>query len=92
MNKTEPRTKSYRWYPSDKDNKNCIVSELYESSDAALAYLNGKVVEDILVPQIFTISKITRFESYGNPSKELEEELAKLSSNNYHSLRIGFTR
>lgn len=92
VNKTEPGTKSYRWYLSDKDNKKCIVSELYESSDAALAHLNGKAVEDILVPKIFSIAKITRFESYGNPSKELEEELAKLSSNNYHSLRIGFTR
>lgn len=87
----EPGAIRYQWYLGDKDKTKCIVSELYKDSDAALAHLNGKGVESILVPKIFPIAKMTRFEVYGNPSKELQEELAKLGSINYHYL-TGFAR
>lgn len=87
----EPGTKSYHGYIKDNNKTKCIVSELYENSDAALVHLNGKAVEEILVPKIFPIAKETRFEIYGDPSKELQEELTKLDSINYHSL-TGFTR
>jgi quinol monooxygenase YgiN len=88
---SEQGTMRYQWYLSDKDKTKCVVSELYKDSDAALAHINGKGVESILVPKIFPIAKMTRFEVYGNPSKELQEELAKLDSNNYNHL-TGFTR
>lgn len=88
---SEPGTKIYQWYLKEKDNTKCIVSELYENSDAGLSHLNGKAVDTILVPKIFPIAKITRFEVYGDPSKELQEELDKLGTINYHSL-TGFTR
>src|SRR5579884_2554938 len=72
---SEPGTKIYQWYLKEKENRKCVVSELYENSNAGLAHLNGKAVNTILVPKIFPIAKITRFEVYGDPSKELQEEL-----------------
>jgi quinol monooxygenase YgiN len=88
---SEPGAMRYQWYLSDKDKTKCVVSELYKDSNAALAHINGKGVESILVPKIFPIAKMTRFEVYGNPNKELQDELAKLGSHNYNHL-TGFTR
>jgi quinol monooxygenase YgiN len=90
VKRDEQGTKSYQWYLNDKDETNCIVSESYESSDAALAHLNGNGVKTILVPKIFPIAKITRFEVYGDPSKELQEALTPFGPEKYHFL-TGFT-
>jgi quinol monooxygenase YgiN len=90
VKRDEQGTKSYQWYLNDKDETKCIVSESYESSDAALAHLNGNGVKTILVPKIFPIAKITRFEVYGDPSKELQEALTPFGPEKYHFL-TGFT-
>jgi quinol monooxygenase YgiN len=90
VKRDEQGTKSYQWYLNDKDETKCIVSESYESSDAALAHLNGNGVKTILVPKLFPIAKITRFEVYGDPSKELQEALTPFGPEKYHFL-TGFT-
>jgi quinol monooxygenase YgiN len=85
----EPGTKSYRYYLNDDETK-CVISESYVNSEAALAHLNGAAAQTIL-PKIFNISKINRFEVFGDPSKELQEALTKFGSQNYHFF-AGFTR
>ena len=90
VKKDEPGAKSYQWYLNDKDETKCIVSEFYESSDAALAHLNGNGVKTILIPKIFPIVKITRFEVYGDPSRELQEALVPFGPQNYRYL-TGFS-
>jgi quinol monooxygenase YgiN len=89
VKKDERGTKSYQWYLNDKDETKCMVSEFYECSDAALAHLHGNGVKTIHVPKIFPIAKITRFEVYGDPSKELREALTPLGPEKYLFL-IGF--
>lgn len=91
VNKNEPGAQRYQWYIDDKDETKCIVSELYEDSDAGIAHLEGKATNTILVPKILSVAKITRFEVYGTPSKKLQEALATLNTKNYHFM-AGYAR
>ena len=85
----EPGTKSYQYHLNDGETK-CVISELYADSEAVLAHLNGVAAQTIL-PKIFNVSKINRFEVFGDPSEELQEALTKSGSQNYHFF-AGFTR
>ena len=85
----EPSTKSYQYHLNDDETK-CVISDLYANSEAVLAHLNGVPAQTIL-PKIFSISKINRFEVLGDPSEELQEVLTKSGSQHYHFF-AGFTR
>ncbi len=65
----EPGTIEYRFYINGSETS-CIVHETYTNSEAAIAH-NNSVASQTILPRIFDISKITRFDMYGNPSKEL---------------------
>ncbi len=60
----EPDTISYQFY-LNRDKTKCIVSETYE---AVLAHNTG-IASQTILPKIFSVSRISRFDVYGNPSE-----------------------
>lgn len=85
----EPDTLSYCFY-FDRNETKCIVHELFANSEAVFAHNNGFASQTIL-PKIFSISKIGKFEVYGNPSKKLQKVLTSFNPETYN-LFTGFTR
>ena len=85
----EPDTISYRFY-FDRDETKCIVHEIYANSEAVFAHNNGLASQTIL-PKIFSLSRISKFEVYGNPNKKLQKVLTSFSSVTYN-LFAGFSR
>ena len=85
----EPDTLSYRFY-FDKDQTICIVHEIYANSEAVFAHSNDLASLTIL-PKIFGLSRINKFEVYGNPSKRLQKVLTSFKPETYIQF-TGFTR
>lgn len=85
----EPDTIEYQFY-LDSDETKCIVHETYASSEAVLAH-NTCVASQTILPKIFSVSRISRFEVYGNPSEELRKLLTSFSPQIY-DLFTGFRR
>ena len=86
----EPDTIEYQFYVNGSETK-CIVHETYRNSEAAITHNNGVASQKIL-PRIFNISKITRFDVYGNPSEELQKVLTSVRVQTYYNLFVGFSR
>jgi quinol monooxygenase YgiN len=86
----EPDTIEYQFYINGSDAK-CMVHETYRNSEAAITHNNGVAPQKIL-PRIFNISKITRFDVYGNPSKELQKVLTSIGVQTHYNLFVGFCR
>lgn len=55
----------YEWYFS-ADHKHCRIIEVYADEMAAVEHVMGPIVQQ-LVPKLLELSKITRFEVYGDP-------------------------
>jgi quinol monooxygenase YgiN len=87
---TEPGTITYQFYLNNKDNTKCIVHETYANSDAAFTHMNG-IASKIILPKIFDIAKINRFDAYGIPSEELQKVLISFGSEIYN-LFAGYSR
>ncbi|HXT84778.1 MAG TPA: antibiotic biosynthesis monooxygenase [Verrucomicrobiae bacterium] len=85
----EPDTISYQFY-LDVENTKCIVNETYKDSNAAFVHMNGIAIQTIF-PNIFKISRITKFDVYGNPDKDLEKMLVDFNAQIYNQF-AGFTR
>ena len=85
----EPGTIGYKFYLNSSETK-CIVSEIYANSEAVFAHRNG-VASQTILPRIFNVSRISRFEVYGNPSEELQKVLTSFSPETYN-LFAGFSR
>ena len=85
----EPDTISYQFY-LNRDETKCIVYETYSNSEAVFDHMNG-VASQTILPNIFNVSKISKFEVYGNPSEELQKVLTSFSPQTYN-LFTGFTR
>ena len=85
----EPSTTNYEFY-LNKDETKCIVHETYTNSEAVLAY-NNSVASQTILPKIFSVTEISRFNVYGNPSKELQKLLANFRAQTYN-LFVGFNR
>lgn len=85
----EPDTIGYQFYLNSSGTK-CIVSETYANSEAVFAHSNG-VASQTILPKIFNVSRISRFEVYGNPSEELQRVLTSFSPETY-ILFAGFIR
>jgi quinol monooxygenase YgiN len=88
----EPNTINYQFYLKRDDETKCIVYETYSNSEAVFAHMNG-VASQTILPNIFNVSKITKFEVYGNPSEELQKMLltSSFSPQTYHPF-TGFNR
>jgi hypothetical protein len=85
----EPDTIDYEFYLNRAETK-CIVHETYTNSEAVLAHNFGLASQTIL-PKIFSVSRISRFDVYGNPSEELQKVLTSFNSQAYN-LFAGFSR
>jgi quinol monooxygenase YgiN len=86
---SEPDTIGYQFYLNNSETK-CIVSETYANSEAVFTHRNG-VASQTILPKIFNVSRISRFDVYGNPSEELQKVLTSFSPETYH-LFAGFIR
>ena len=87
----EPDTINYQFYLNRVGTK-CIVYETYANSEAALSHNNG-VASQTILPKIFSVAKIIRFDVYGNPSEELQKVLASSGfSPQSYNLFAGFSR
>jgi quinol monooxygenase YgiN len=89
VQETEPDTITYQFY-LNKDNTKCIVHETYTNSDAAFTHKNG-IASKTILPKIFEVAKINRFDAYGIPSEELQKVLTSFGSEIYN-LFTGFSR
>jgi quinol monooxygenase YgiN len=85
----EPDTLQYQFY-LNRDETKCIVNEIYANSEAALAHING-VASQTILPKIHNVSKISRLDVYGNPSKELQNVLPDIGTRTYVPF-VGFSR
>jgi quinol monooxygenase YgiN len=87
---TKPDTIIYQFYLNNKDNTKCIVHETYANSDAVFIHING-IASKTILPKIFEIAKINRFDVYSFPSEELQKVLASFGST-FYNLFTGFSR
>src|SRR5919197_6556792 len=85
----EPDTMNYQFY-LNRDETKCMVHETYTNSEAVLAHNNG-VASQTILPKIFSVAKISRFDVYGNPSEELQKVLTSFGAQTYN-LFAGFIR
>jgi quinol monooxygenase YgiN len=85
----EPDTIGYQFYLNRAETE-CIVYETYANSEAVFAHMNS-VASQTILPKIFNVSRIRKFEVFGNPSEELQKVLATFSPQTYN-LFAGFSR
>ncbi|MFY9797893.1 MAG: hypothetical protein WB988_01960 [Candidatus Nitrosopolaris sp.] len=85
----EPDTINYEYYLNYAETS-CVINEAYKNSEAALAHLKG-VASQTILPKIFNISRIARFDVYGDPSEELQKVLTTFGAQLY-KLFAGFSR
>jgi quinol monooxygenase YgiN len=85
----EPYTINYEFY-LDKSETKCIVHETYANSEAVLAHING-IASQTILPKIFSVSRISRFDVHGKPNKELQKALASVGAQTYNQF-AGFCR
>jgi quinol monooxygenase YgiN len=87
----EPGTIGYQFYLNREDETKCIVQEIYANSEAVFAH-NAGVASQTILPKIFNVATISRFEVYGNPSEELQKLLTSSFSPQTYNLFTGFSR
>jgi quinol monooxygenase YgiN len=85
----EPDTINYQFYLNRSETK-CIVHETYANSEAVIAHISG-VASQTILPKIFSVSRISRLDVYGNPSEELQKALTSFGSHIYNPF-AGFSR
>jgi quinol monooxygenase YgiN len=87
----EPDTINYQFYLNRAETK-CIVNETYANSEAVLAHITS-VASQTILPKVFNVSRIIKFDVYGNPSEELQKVLTSFSPRpNTYNLFAGFSR
>lgn len=87
VQENEPGMKGYQWYFSDDESK-CYTSEWHSNSETLLAHLQN--VTEVL-PQLLEVSKLTRFEVFGNPNEQASEAVKGLGAKVFGYYE-GFTR
>ena len=86
----EQSTIGYQFY-LNKDETKCIVHETYANSEAVLSHSNG-IASQTILPKIFSVAKISRFDVYGNPGEEIQKLLlARFGAQTFNRF-AGFSR
>ncbi len=85
----EPDTLGYYFY-FNSDETTCVVHEIFANSAAVIAHNNSPASQTML-PKILSVSRISKLEVYGNPSKKLQKVLTSFSPETYY-LFEGFGR
>jgi quinol monooxygenase YgiN len=78
----EPETLTYKFY-LNQNNTKCIVRETYSNSDAVFAHAYDVASQRVL-PKIFNVAKISKFDVYGKPSEKLRRVLTNFSLGIYN--------
>jgi quinol monooxygenase YgiN len=88
----EPDIISCKFY-LNSDETTCVVNEIYANSEAVLAHNTG-VASQTILPKIFNVSRISRFDVYGDPSEELQKVLTSFVPHTLqaYTLIAGFSR
>jgi quinol monooxygenase YgiN len=82
-------TIDYEFYLNSDETK-CIVHETYTNSEAVLAHATS-IASQTILPKVFSVASISRFDVYGSPSKELQKALTSINPQTYN-LFTGFSR
>src|SRR5215472_193940 len=82
--------KDYKPFFTDMWDAISVVNEVYKNSEAALAHTKG-IASQTILPKIFNISRITRFDVYGDPSEKLQKVLNTFGAQLYN-LFAGLSR
>ena len=61
----------------------CIVNEIYAHSEAVFAHIHG-VASQTILRKVFSISGISKFDVYGNPSQHLQKVLKNFDAETYN--------
>lgn len=85
----EPDTLEYQFY-LNHEGTICMAHETYRNSEATLSHNNSNASKTIL-PRIFNISKLNRFDVYCYPNEELRNILKALNSQTF-TLFTGINR
>ena len=85
----EPDTIHYQFYLNSSEPM-CIVNEVYANSEAVFAHINC-VASQTILPKVFSISRISKFDVYGNPSQDLQKLLKNFDAETCN-LFTGFNR
>jgi quinol monooxygenase YgiN len=85
----EPDTLEYQFYLNHEETY-CMVHETYRDSEAALFH-NKSTASKTILPRIFNIAELNRFDVYGNPNEELRNILKALNSQTF-TLFTGINR
>lgn len=83
MEANEQDTLNYQFYLNRAESQ-CVVKETYTNSEAVFNHVNG-IASQTILPRIFSIVRMIRFEVYGNPSERLQKTLTSFSP---HTLTI----
>src|ERR671911_2367299 len=86
---SEPDKIDYEFYLNSTETK-CIVHETFANSKDALAHVSS-ITSQTLLPKVFNVASISRFDVYGSPSKELQRMLTSINPQTYN-IFTGFTR
>jgi quinol monooxygenase YgiN len=84
----ESGTLGYDFYLSS-DRRRCRLLETYKDASAVLAHFKGPVVQQF-VPILLELSRLERFEVYGDPGVEMMPMLQSLGADTFpswHSLK-----
>ena len=68
----------------------CIINEIYANLETVFAHING-VASQTILPKVFSISRISKFDVYGNPNQHLQKVLKNFDAETYN-LFTGFNR
>lgn len=74
----EPGALGYEWYLSG-DRKRSRLVENYKDADAVVAHMTSPVVRE-LVPKLLEVSRLDRFEVYGDPGPKALGPLAGIGA------------
>ena len=85
----EPDTLGYHFY-FNRDETKCVVHEIFANSDAVIAHNNSPASQTML-PKILSVSRISKFEVYGDPTKKLQKVLTSFNPETFY-LFEGFSR
>jgi quinol monooxygenase YgiN len=85
----EPDTIDYEFYLNSDETK-CVVHETYSNSEAALVH-NNSIASQTILPKVFSVARLSRFDFYGKPSEELRELITRLNPQIYN-LFTGYSR
>lgn len=85
----EPDIMIYQFYL--KSETKCIIHETYVNSEAVLAHTSS-IASQTILPKIFSVAKISRFDVYGNPGEEIQKLLLARFGAQTFNLFAGFSR